>query len=703
MPEVAEAPIQSPYVSKMPRMMVKSSDHEFIRKAHSEFKNAWEASESEFRMMFNMWKMVFAGEGDQWEYEAWKYKRQRGMRAGQYNMIGPKVDTYAGSIIADTYDLRFDPMDGVRNSGIKALENAYFTDKELCEYDVHWNLFISDAVIHLGVLECMFGKDYDRRGSILFKRQLPGRWIFDPYWKTDFDRDCRRGWKHGHYTVDGLFEQFKRLPMTPQLDGIINNLKKTGMSWTERRIDEYNVAEPEFLNAFQVIWAYWVEVLNTKRLVYYDEAGNPTPFPVTDDNEKLERFAQQSGIVDWQESVDVIPYEDKICHCAAFCPELSPYKLYEYGKPEIQVQGLPTIQLTMHRDPSGRNKGVPQDLVDPQKDINYNKSKIQEYLAAALGGAVIYDKTKMPNDEDQKDFEANRNDTIRNFGIEGDPTKFMTNVVSAKPDNALVQQVNESVDFMDRISGKSAAMESKTQSSGEPAALFEMKLKVDKIGDLPVLNRVKRARIRKGEMYILQAPISYSGVERTFTSKDGKHEATFNEPVTMPDGTPAIRNKVEDIPRSSVTINEAPDNLTRMRRTQAELSAIVKSIPAEYQEPMAIAIGELMKTTNLPEDKKQQLDEAMQILIVKARMQTMTEMSGMDTQMANNALMGTQIKMQLQQLMQSLGGGAPQEQVPEQLSPEGGPEQEQVPQQVSIEENSPMMEQAAPEQLTPPV
>lgn len=695
MPEIAVENIKYPRISKMPRMMVKSSDHEFIRKDSAEFKSNWISNEEEFRWMFQAWKFAFGGDGEQWDYEAWKYKKQRGIRAGQYNFIGQKVDTYTGAIIADRYDIKYDPVDGERNSGIRAIEDAYYTDKERCGYDVQWNLFVQDAVIHLGVLECKVGTKYDRRGNIYFERALPGRWVFDSYWKTDDDVDCRRSWKHWHSTIEQMFEIFGSLPSTPQLDELIKKRKKLGMSWTERQIDEYNRYDPTFNDAYHIVESHWVECLKTKRLIYYDDFGNPILFPVTEDNEKLEQFAQQAGITEWQDRVDMVPYEDKIHHSAAYCQELFPYTLLEYGKPEVQTQSLPTIQLTMHRDPSGRNKGVPHDLIDAQKDVNYNKSKVHEYLANALGGAVVYDKRLMPNESDQQDFEQNRNDNSRAFGLDGDPSRFMSHVTDAQPNNQVVQQISESVDFMDRISGKSAAMESQTQGSNEPAALYEMKLKVDKIGDLPVLNRVKRSRTRQAEMYFLQAQITYKDTERSFTSKDGKRKSTLNEKVTFM-GRPAIKNSVEDLPLCSVTISEAPDNLTKNIRTQTELSMMLKSVPPEYRETIAIIIGELFKATHIPDDKKLKIEQAVQLETVSARIAKMAEISTMDTTMAQNSLMSAQFKAQLQQLMSDIGGqpqGGMEEQVPDMITPdEEGP----MPEQVSVQEEAPMMEGAEP-------
>lgn len=637
----------APMTARMPRQMVNSSDYELIRKIKSEYSNAWEAHREDQESLITAWRYYFGAEGEQWDEDARKYKEERDQRIAQYNIIKQKVGVFTGMIIADEYDFKYDPINGTRTSGIEALENAYYCDKETCHYDDNYNLMIEDGVVHLGILEVGVTNEFDPRGNICFKRAVPGRWVVDPYWKTDDDRDCMKAWKQGSMTIQQIIETFKNLPPSEKFDAELTRLKQLGMDWTAPDIDEYDYPFPLFRNAYHVIEYHWVEKIKKKRLIARDVAGNFVPFPVTEDVEALEKFAQEHGILDWKEgNAGCHDYHDKVHYSSIICPELWPYDLLEYGKPEIQVKGLPIIQFTLKRDISGRNMGMVRDLIDPQKDINYSQSKISELLANALGGGTTYNKNILPDESDQEDFEKNHNDPTRAWGLEGDPNNFTSHLRDAQINPELIRQIGQSFENADRLSGVSAAMQSQTEGANEPASLFAMKLKVNKIGTLTIDKRVKRVRERMAECYFWQAQLTYAGAERKFSTRDGKYEAILNEEL----GNGYTKNDVTELPRSSVTISENENNLTKQMRDRADIAAVLESMPPEYLEAKAIAIGELFNTTSLPEEQKQQIQEALLLERIKAKLALITEIKNMDSVGKQAELASIQAEAQIEKL-----------------------------------------------------
>lgn len=668
-------------VSRYPREMVKSSDFEIIRKIRSEFKNAWEASVWEQDSLIQAWRMYFGAEGEQWDEKAKLYKEEHRQRMAQYNIIRQKVATFSGMLIADEYDFKYDPINGVKTTGIEALENAYFCDKEVCDYDYHYGLVVEDGVIHLGIMEVVIVKEYDYRGNIAFKRALPGRWVVDPYWKTDDDRDCMKAWKQGHMSIEQLEEAFKKLPNSPQLDAERQRIKKIGMEWTRKDINEYNIPFPNFKNTYQVIESHWVEKVHTNKIIAKNEAGQWIPFPVTDDVERLEAFAEENCIYDWKEgSAYTVPYIDKIHHSEIICPELWPYDLLDAGKPEVQIKGLPIIQFTTKRDIAGRNQGKVRDMIDPQKDINYSQSKRWELIANQLGGGLVYDKRKFPNEKDQEDFEKHHNDTSRAWGTNGNPNELATHLRDANVNPELPRQGEEAFDRVDRISGISAAMSSETQRAGEPASLFAMKLKVNKIGSLTIDKRVKRLRERMAEAYFNQANITYAGAERKFTSRDGKKEAILNEDI----GGGYTKNQVEDLPRVSISITESPNNLTKQLRDQAEISSVIEGMPPEFREPLAIAYGALFEATSISEDKKASITDAFKLEEISAKLAKIAEISNTMASGKQGELMTIQLTAQIEKVQAMLDQQAPQE-TPEMVSEPApqAPQNTEAPQEIS--------------------
>lgn len=641
--------MNAPNIMKMPYRLVKSSDHEKVRWVRHEFDKMWEAQKREFDEIFLCWRFFFSAAGETWDEEAIKYKTGIGLRVGQYNLIAPKVNILHGAIMMDTYDHVYDPVNRKKTQAVEDLETAYYTDKEVCDYYGNYSQAIRDGLIHLGVLEPVVSDRFSAEGNIWFRRAIPGRWVFDPYYKADDDYYCMKGAKHGHYTADMLERDFPNLPASEKLEEEKKRLKKLGMDWTVGKIDEYNTNTPLFDHAAQVIEFHWLEEVKTQRILAFNNMGEPVVFPVTEDRDELQKFAMENGVVDWSDARSM-PYRDRVDHQITICDKWFPDKLLEDGKPEVQIGRLPALQFTAERDISGRNKGIVRDLIDPQQDVNYAKSKVQEFLASALGGGMVYNKQMLPDDADQQDFEKNHNDPTRSWGLEGDPNNFMAKLRDANINPALMNQIGEAVEFMDRISRVTAAMQAETEGSNEPASLYAMKLRQSKSGNKGVDDRVKGLRRQMAEAYLYQAPISYSGVPRTFTTRDGRKSATFNEEV-YEKGRLVVRNNIEHIPRCSVTIREAPGNMSRQIRIKAESEALLESLPETYREHIAIIVGELTNAASVSEDVRAEFEVASQIEKIKARVANLVELETMKTNGMQAKSMGMQAKQQIEQLV----------------------------------------------------
>jgi hypothetical protein len=628
-----------------------SSDAELVIRLYNEYQSAWQANKEEYASIIENWKMYFGKIGEQWDESARKYKNARHMRTAQYNIIRSKVRTYAGMLIGDQYDGRFDPVDNRRTTGIEALQFMYDCDKELLDFNHEFRMTILDGCIHVGVMEVIVTDKKDPRGNVGFRRAQPGRWVFQPHWETMDETDIRVAYKQGHMTIPEMMRTFKNLPSSPFLEAELKQLRQMGYQWDEPRIDEYGEPFPIRIGSYHVIEAHWIEEVRKKRIVAMNEQGNWVAFPVTESNDALNAFAEEQGITDWQNGAKLTSYSEKVHHQATICPTLFPHVMIQSGKPEVQVKSIPVIVFSYDKDIAGRHLGMVNDLIDIQLDINYGKSKIQEMLSSATGGATVYNKNMMNSDAEQKDWEANHNDPTRSFGVNGDPKNLFTYVSNHQVNPELIRQTSESFDLADRISQVSAAMNSQTQSSSEPASLYEAKLRVNKIGTLTVDENVKRVRRRMYECYYYQAPLTYGPnsnyQERNFTSRDGSKSVTINEDL----GNGMMRNKIDDIPRVSITISEAPGNLTRQLREASELGALLKVLPKEYREPFAIAISGVASAAALPDDKKQAMSEALKIEIVKARIASMREISNELAATEKGNADQLQLKMQIQQLL----------------------------------------------------
>lgn len=647
-----------PRISGLSRMQA-SSGYEGVRKHYQEYQNAWQADQESYYQLVEDWRMYFGWPGEQWSKEALKYKADNKQRAAQYNMIRPKVNLFHGSIIADEYQFKYVPIDRKRTSAIKAMEDAYYIDQEEMRYERHYNNAVLDGCVNLGILEVVVSVDKNPLGNIGFVRRDPTQIVFDPAWISDDDDDCKKAWKWGRLTAEQIEATWPDLPQSSKLDEELRRIKRIGQNWQERSMGDIPDPTTPMMNTFFVVQCHWIETVNSKRIIARGADGRWVPFPVTEDNELLEIFAERVGVQDWQNGAQVVPYTDNIHKMSVICPELFPTEVMTQGKPEVQIQRLPFLQFTCSRDLSGRNMGMVGPLKDPQLDINYSRSKILDLLATQQGGAILYDKNRMPDESDQQDWERNHNDTTRAFGVNGPVDGFMSHVSNSNVSGELMRELGQAFEVSDKVINVPAAMQAQTESAGEPASLFAMKLRQAKIGTRTVDDRVKDFRMKMALAYFMQARISYAGAERVMSSLDGKREAAFN--VVLPDGS--ILNRIDIVPRCSVSIEEAAGNMSRQIRDREELSAVMKSLPPTYAEHAAITIGRLFQTTTVDEDTKSDLEEATEIERIKARIMSLSQIAATLAQQKNAELAVLSFQQKIDQLVaqlsNSVGGAQP--------------------------------------------
>ncbi|MFW6145401.1 MAG: hypothetical protein ACOC4Y_01240 [bacterium] len=639
-------------ISKLNRKIL-GTGYERLKSYEREFRSAWEANQRNWEQMWVAKKMMFAAPGEQWDQEVYNKKSAMGLRCAQYNIIGPKVHTATGAILADQYDFKYLPIDLNNNSCTKAIEDSYYDDKNICGFEAVYQQVIQDGVIHAGDMEIVVDNKYDPRGNIRFRRVMPGRLVWDPYWiNDDTGESANIAFKWGVFDLPTIFRMNGDLPNTPEVSAAIQRIQQSGMSWEKWKSQQKTIPEVHQPDLYMVIERFWMEDVKTERLFGLTQDGKWLPFPITKDESQLDMFAYKHGITDWTDGVKKMPYTDRICHMAVLCPELVGTNIIKEGKPEVQVQSLPFIHFTIERDMEGNDKGLVQDQIDAQKDFNYTRSKRSEYLASGLGGANIVDASMMPSDQDRKDFSKNHNDPTRTFWVEGQPKAFLQKMYSSQPPADLLNFNNDSITIDDKISRVPAAMSAEQKGANEPSSLYAMKLKVSRLGQWTMDQRVKNVRKRMAEMYYKQAQISYAGPTRVFKGPNGKRRA-LNEKVER-DGKAMIRNNVKYAPRVTVEVSESPQNLTRQERERTELAAVIESIPQQYKETLTQLFGQIIGTTNIGIEHKAELQSTLQMEKVKARLNSILEIKSMVMQIKQSEVVTLQTQQQLDQLIQQL-------------------------------------------------
>jgi len=680
-----------------------SSESEGVRKILHEFNMAFDADLRDRQRSYANWKAYFAVDGGQWKDPVREKLHQNNRHAAQYNIIGPKVDALTGSLLQEEWDLDWKPIEGVRNSLTEGVKTAFYADKEIGNYEKSMEAVIRDGLIYEGNIKITMSAKHNPLRNIAFERCIPGMLIKDPYWVSDDDNDLKLAWETFHMHPEEIAQKFG--VSSQELDEMIKLSRADGNVYQSFSRDPNQLAQQGIKGSLlRVIEEHSIETINTSRLVG-KKLGSElyVPFPITNERAKLEQYMIRNKID--PETLIETPYEDRIHKVKTICPEGVKYKYLENGVSKVQCGRLPYVSFTSNRA-FGQNKGIVDDLMDIQQTINKRESKLTDLISTATGGGKLVNKNLFDTPALRKEFKERANDPSYVAFVDGDELskeKAMHYINTNQYPSQIINQLMRMWDIVDRVSKVPAALEAISENANESGVLFERKLQVARVNTITIVNRVRDMRKSLAECYFNQFQVAYNGPERGFSTEDGKRNTVLNKRVyNHKDGKVYIENRPDQIPRCQVIATEsrsAPNRKIRDRAIYSELYNLSVQTNPEYS---SFFFELLLDTMDLDQGHKQRVGEisAMQKIRDKIKMNTEIDTLISQSKMAN--FQGAQADMGLQEILQQMQGGAPQEvptaQIAEEDVPVEGQAIEGQPIEGQPEEDLPSIEeeQSAP-------
>jgi hypothetical protein len=671
-----------------------SSESEQVKKITDEFQRAFEADQRNRDRSYENWKAYFAVDGGQWKDIVRERLNQNNRHAAQYNIIGPKVDALTGSLIQESFDLDWKPIEGVRNSLTEAVKTSYYADSEIGNFEKAVEAVIRDGLIYEGNIKLVMNSKHNPLRNIDFVRGIPGYLVKDPYWISDDDDDLMKSWEVFHLHPEEIVQKFN--VSSQRLDEMIRILKQSGNSYEQFSRDPNQLVQENLVGSLiRVIEYHWMEVRNTSRLIGQKvDSERWMPFPITEDKQALQKYMETNQIDPM--SLIESPYEDRIHHVTTIAPEAVEHNFLEDGISKIQCGRLPYISFTSNRA-FGQNKGIVDDLMDIQSTINKRESKLTDMISTAQGGGKLVNKNLFDGPVERQRFREKANDPSYVEFVEGEELskeRAIHYINSNQYPSQIINQLERMWDIVDRVSKVPAALEAISENSNESGVLFERKIAVARVNTITIMNRIRDFRKKMAECYFNQFQVAYNGPEREFTTIDGKRNVVLNRRVFNPkDGKIYVENRPDQVPRCHVIATEsksAPNKMIRDRAIFSELYNLSTQTNPEY----ASFFFELMlETMDLDENHKQRLSEISAIQKVRDKQRLRTEIDSLLSQSKIANFQGAEADMGLQQILGQLQGQEP-EQIPQEAIPE-----EDVPEEPMQDEStlpSPQEEQAPP-------
>ena len=480
------------------------------------------------------------------------YMKAQDRKLNTYNISKAYVDLIAGGIMQAPFDPAFYPVGEEVTSLTETAKNASYCDKELCDWDTAYYELVRAGLIFQAVAKIVIINKYHPLGNVGLEVLLPNMWWADPMWLSMFTKNCRICW-----------EEVVMMPEDIEATYADRNQAISGLvAAYKTRIREYGTQSgpTPYQEGDELRWGSALHLINQYKMVHQkvnkeiyhtDQQDIDIPTQLPDARAKMDWLNQQFGQDGWDPyAIKTVEEYKRQCVKTVICPSLSWGFPIDESPTEVQVDQIPFLVWS-----ADRVNGEPHSLIDiiksPQDDLNATAARINYKQEVEAGnGAQFVDETGFASPEECEDFIRNRNDPTKNFkvrpGLLADEGRVPAKPVQSSNFNA------ETYKWMDQIlqvllphmTKSNAATRGQAEFSGEPAYAFRMKkLQADQ-ALYTIHYSLRQFWNQWFECYLLQAGQQYSieGVERKFSSEGGQHTAIFNEKVTLPDGSTAIKN-----------------------------------------------------------------------------------------------------------------------------------------------------------------
>lgn len=663
--------------------LIKSSDAEQAIKIDSDFENAANVDRRNRERSYNNWRAYFAVDGGQYPVHLINQFNKEKRHPEQYNIIGPKIDTLAGALSSEKFDIGYKPHGRPKNALTQALEVSFLADKDLCHYEYHISNVIRNGLIYNGDIKIMMSNKYNPLTNICFEEVPPGFLIRDPYWYSDDCFECEKAWEIFHMDAREIAETYD--VSAPLLEDALKRLKRFGGDYREFDADfNEQIRMGMKGHLYRVIEYHWVEKVKVKRLMgQIMNTRRFIPFPVTKDQNVLEQYMLQNKVDPF--SLMPYTYTDKIHHLATICPDLIPGGVLVDKVADTQPRGLPYIHFAANRA-FGQDKGIVDDIIDLQRRLNKDEMKLSDLIQSAAGGGKVISRDLFPKPHEQQKVEQNITNPRAIFWADGDEMasgKAIHYLNQNQFNPQIVDQIARLWDVIDRISKVPAAMDAMSESANESGVLFDRKLQVARMGIVTLIERLKEFRRNISEAYYNQWQLAYNDIERQMETNDGKQSITLNKKV-FKSGKIFIENRPAMIPRSTVIINESPANPTKLMAKRALYSELYDRAVQTNPEQASLFFKGMVKTLDLDDEEMEELKFSTMLQRVRDVKRLKTEIATLDATEKQAVLASIQAQISIEQFL----SGAPQEPMPAEEIPF-----EEVPQPVRQELPAPETEE----------
>lgn len=584
-----------------------------------------------------------------------------------YNIITQKVDSLAGSILKNPFDMDFIAVEPTDSEMTQAIKQAALSDKELMDWEVSYQELVLAGLIYEGVEEMYIDTRNNPLGNIAYRTAQPGQVVFDPNWKTPSAKDCQKCYKVSWLTSEQIEQLWPHLACYTRAEVLQDKTLGASFDETSKGVTpNFDVLQdPSIVSKYRVIQYY--EMVNEEYWEEYDELTGLV-LPCSTDVAFKKAWLDERN-PEWEaERIRQRPKTKKVQYCTVLIPQLLPNTIIERKKTAVQCGRLQFFPWS-----ASRINGVPRGIVDLIKDIqrniNHREMLISFIIQTSAQGGEVVDPLLFNNDQDQVDnYIATKNQPNKTFiSAPGATSRGLMPQKLRKSDfpSDIQAQLIRMWDYADRISKSPSAFDARTDAASESGYLFAQKVRMAEQQQYILFAGLKRHLNEKGEAYLAQAKQTYSvgGWQRDFVipGDEGKI-IRLNEKVKDESGQVIIKADISQLARHKVVISESPSGLTNRLISRAVSAEVMATIPPENIGTRTVLTGTIVNSVDsFSADDKEKLKKFRKLEEEQAKMTLEFGIENLKLQKLNVQAQIKQLEAQQQQGPQPAQGMAPGE------------------------------------------
>lgn len=589
------------YINNKTNKEIRSSGYERVRWIQDKHDKWVESHQLSRDRMFASLKAYFDIEGGAWDSDDYTELQRQGRHPVSFNISAQKINTLGGSILSEKLDFDYMTQEIEKSQLIDNVKPLYYYDKEQEDYQFSARKTCIRGLLHRGDEEIGIRYDIRPSGSIFFNPRLPGTIHYDPNWRSDRLKDCKRAMKDAWLTPNEILCHFQINDVMLEQYARMDSLSGEDYEPIEN-VDDFETIPGKHGSKLLVIEYRWLEEIKTTRLYMNLPGGQIIPLPLKTDEKQVRKFMQLFKVEN-ADAINEYPYEDQILKFSVICPDGTTKPIVEEKTHPIQCGYIGFFPFSSCRE-MGIDKGVNEAYLDIQRTLNYRESKKDDIIASGGAGATTVDSTKLMRGKDQL-REIAENKTKSNYicEVQGDPNNVFGKFPTGDVPQDIWRDLGSLVDMLDRVGPVTPALEG-AHERDESGRLFEMRHAVSKLGTLIFYDNWLQHEEDKAEAWYNQAQITYKGIYMKVPRRDSPGSVEINTPM----GNGMYGNSIDMLPRAKVIVSlskSSPTEQMSKRELYYDMAKMLSANPEASLPQYRKVINKMIETIELSPKEKQ--------------------------------------------------------------------------------------------------